>query len=154
MSGYTDILARLRAGLIDANGLIWDNNELDEALRQALADMALAAGADYTLDGLDGALTTSLPIQHFATLVRGAAAYALLWRAAERVDAFNVRPDLPAEVLSAAAALLARFESAVTHLAALRTAGLQTSAVTPYPDGTESAQPGWQLPDALDAAGG
>ena len=67
---------------------------------------------------------TSLPVQHFATLVRGAAAYALLWRAAERVDAFSARPNLPAEVLAAAAALLARFEVALTYLAALRAAGL------------------------------
>lgn len=154
MSDYADILVRLRAGLIDVNGLVWENSELDEGLRQALADMGLAAGCEYTLAGLDGALTTSLPGQHFATLVRGAAAYALLWRAAERVDAFSARPNSAAEVLAAAAALLARFEAAMTHLAALRAAGLQTSAVPPYPDGNESAQSGWQLPDALDGAGG
>ena len=154
MSDYADLIIRLRAGLIDTEETLWHTAELDEAMRQALADMGLAAGAVYTVTGLDGALTTSLPGQHFATLVRGAAAYSLLWRTIERLEVFNTRPNLPAEVLAAAAALLARFETALNHLAALRTAEIQTASVPPYPTGAEPAQPGWTLSDDLSSGGG
>ena len=154
MSDYADLITRLRAGLIDTEETVWHIAELDEAMRQALADMGLAAGAVYTVTGLDGALTTSLPGQHFATLVRGAAAYSLLWRTIERLEAFNTRPNLPAEVLAAAAALLARFETALIHLAALRMTELQTAADSPYPAVTDDVQAGWTLPDDLSASGG
>lgn len=154
MSDYTLLLARLRAGLIDPGAAVWKNSELDEALRQALADMALAGGTAYSVTGLDGAPATTLPVQYFAALVRGAAGYALLWRAVERLDAFNIQPNLSAEALAAAASILGRFEAALQSLAALRTAAMHTAAVTPYPDGTSTAQPGWQLPDDLPAVGG
>lgn len=154
MSDYSDLLIRVRAGLMDTSAAVWQSAELDEALRQALADMSLAAGASYTLTGLDGALITSLPAQYFTALVRGAAAYAVLWRAIERLDAFSLRPNLSSAALAAAAALLARFEMGLAHLAALRTAEMQNAAVSPYPTGTESAQPGWTLPDDLSAGGG
>jgi hypothetical protein len=109
--------------------------------------MSLAAGTLCTLNGLDGAETTSLPAGHLATVVRGAAAYALLWRAAERVDAFSLRPNLTAEALAAAAALMNRFEVSLAHLASLRTAGLHTAENTPFPTGSDELQPGWQLPE-------
>ena len=133
---------------------VWQSGELDEALCQALSDMGLAAGATYTVVGLDGAVTTSLPPAHFATLVRGAAAYAMLWRAIERVDAFSSSPNLTSEALAAAAALLMRFETALTHLAAQRQADLQTAAVSPYPTGVDETQPGWTLPHDLSMSGG
>jgi hypothetical protein len=154
MSDYSDVVVRLRAGLMDANGAIWQSGELDEALRQALSDMGLAAGAMYTVDGLDEAVATSLPPEHFATLVRGAAAYAMLWRAIERIDAFSQNANLPSQVLAAAAALLARFEIAITHLAALRQAQLQNAAASPYPTSTDVPQAGWTLPDDLSTNGG
>lgn len=154
MSDYSDLVVRLRSGLMDADGAVWQSNELDEALRQALSDMGLAAGATYTVNGLDGAATTSLPPEHLATLVRGAAAYAMLWRAIERVDAFSQTANLPTEALAAAAALLTRFETALTHLAALRQAQLQTAAASPYPTGADVAQVGWTLPDDLSTSGG
>lgn len=154
MSDYTDLLIRVRAGLMDTSAAVWQSTELDEALRQALADMSLAAGATYTLTGLDGAIITSLPVQYFAALVRGAAAYAVLWRAIDRLDAFSLRPNLSSAALAAASALLARFEMALSHLAALRTAEMQTAAASPYPTGTEPTQPGWTLPDDLSSVGG
>ncbi len=154
MSDYADLVVRLRAGLMDTDGAVWQSGELDEAMRQALSDMGLAAGATYAVEGLDGAATTSLPSAHFATLVRGAAAYAMLWRAMERVDAFSSRPNLPSAALAAAAALLARFETALTHLAAMRLAEMQTAAASPYPTGADVAQPGWTLPDDLSTSGG
>lgn len=154
MSDYADLLIRVRAGLMDTQAAVWQSAELDEALRQALTDMSLAAGVSYTLTGLDGALLTSLPAQYFAALVRGAAAYAVLWRAIERLDAFSLHPNLSSAALAAAAALLTRFEVGLSHLTALRTAEMQTAAVSPYPTGTEITQPGWTLPDDLSSGGG
>lgn len=154
MSDYTLLLERLRAGLIDPDAAVWKNSELDEALRQAMADMSRAGGTEYTLAGLDGALLTTLPVEYFAALVRGAAGYALLWRAVERLDAFNLQPNLSSEALAAAAAILARFETALTALTALRAAAMHTAADSPFPDGSNAAEPGWQLPEDLSAGGG
>ena len=154
MSAYADLLIRVRAGLMDTSAAVWHSTELDEALRQALADMSLAAGATYSLTGLDGALITSLPAQYFANLVRGAAGYAVLWRAIERLDAFSLRPYLSSAALAAATALLTRFEMGLSHLAALRTVEMQTAAVPPYPTGTEPTPSGWTMPDDLSSGGG
>lgn len=151
MSVYTDILSRLRASLVDMSAAVWGASELDEALLQALADMRQAAAAEYTIDGLAGAVVTTLPSAHFETLVRGAVAYALLWRAAERVDAYNYQTDPVSGALAAASAVMKRFEAALVSLAALRTAAMQTSASMPYPDGSDDTQPGWKLPDDLVA---
>lgn len=154
MSDYSDILARLRASLVDSGAAVWGTAELDEALLQALTDMNRAALQEYTVSGLAAAVTTTLPVDQFAPLIRGAVAYALLWRAVERVDAFNYQANLSADALAAASAVMQRFEAALAALAAKRTAAMQTTTSTPYPDGTDSAQPGWKLEDDLDTAGG
>jgi len=154
MSDYTVLLDRLRAGMIDSGAAVWQTPELDEALRQALTDLGLAAGSSYSLGGLDGVLVTTLPPEHFGTLVRGAAGYALLWRAVERLDAFNSRPNLTHDALAAAAALLTRFESALRVLTDIRTTALHLSTSAPYPVEGDSAQPGWQLPvDPINGGG-
>lgn len=150
MSDYTNILTRLRASLVDTGAAVWGAAELDEALLQALADMRRAAAAEYTVNGLAGSAATTLPAAQFDTLVRGAVAYALLWRASERVDAFNYQADLAAGALAAAAAVMKRFEAALASLAADRTSAMQTSANMPYPDGADDTQPGWKLADDLD----
>lgn len=151
MSDYTNIISRLRASLVDASGVIWGAAELDEALLQALADMRQAAAAEYVVTGLGGAVETSLPSDQFDTLVRGAVAYALLWRAADRVDAFNYQSGLSAAALSAASAVMKRFEAALAGLAGRRIAAMQTAAEMPYPDGADDTQPGWKLDDDLTA---
>lgn len=150
MNDYTAVLTRLRASLVDADGIIWGASELDEALLQALADMRQAAAAEYTVNGLAGALETTLPAKWFDTLVRGAVGYALLWRAAERVDAYNDLAGLPDAALSAASAVMKRFEAALASLAAERTAAMQTSTAAPYPDGADDTQPGWKLTGDLE----
>ena len=149
MSDYTDILQRLRAALVDVAGVIWGTDELDEALRQALADLGQAGGVAYAVAGLDGAAATTLPAAQCEALVRGAVAYALLWRAAERVDAFNYQAGLPGDALAAAAAVMRRFEAALAGLAAQRTSAMHTAEAAPYPDGTDETQPGWKLADDL-----
>lgn len=154
MSDYTELLGRLRAGLVDTSSAVWGTAELDEALLQALADMSRAAAVEYTVDGLAGALVTNLPAAHFAALVRGAIAYALLWRAAERVDAYNYQAGLSADALAAAAAVMRRFEESLLSLISQRTAAMQTAIDTPYPDGSISTQPGWKLADDLETMEG
>jgi len=154
VSDYTVLLGRLRAGLVDTSSTIWGTAELDEALLQALADMSRAAGVEYTLEGLAGAVVTNLTAAHFATLVRGAVAYALLWRAAERVDAYNYQASLSADALATAAAVMHRFEESLISLASQRTAAMQTALDSPYPDGSDDTQPGWKLADDLETSGG
>lgn len=154
MSDYTAILTRLRASLVDADGAIWGAAELDEALLQSLADMRQAAAVEYSVNGLAGAVETTLPAAWFDALVRGAVGYVLLWRAAERVDAFNNPAGLPDAALTTAAAVMKRFEAALAGLAAQRTTSMQTSTAAPYPDGTDDTQPGWKLTGDLEARGG
>ena len=62
MSDYSDILARLRASLVDSGAAVWGTAELDEALLQALTDMNRAALQEYTVSGLAAAVTTTLPV--------------------------------------------------------------------------------------------
>lgn len=154
MSDISDLITRLRAGLVDSSGVVWGTAELEEALRQALADMNQAAGEPYTLTGLDGATSTTLPGGFFALLVRGGLAYALLSRAAERVDAFNYQANLSADALAVSAAVFRRFEAGLASLSLLRASAIQTAPDAPYPDGSDANQNGWQLPDDLAAAGG
>lgn len=154
MSDTSDLITRLRAGLMDTSAVIWGTAEVEEALRQALADMCQASGEFYTLSGLDGAISTTLPGVYFALLVRGGLAYALLSRAAERVDAFNYQANLSADALAVSAAAMQRFEAGLTALGLLRLSTMQTTPNAPFPDGTDANQNGWQLPDNLSAAGG
>jgi len=154
MSDSDTVLGRLRSMLVDTDGAVWGTPELQEALLQALADMRQAAGQAYTLNGLGGAVVTSLPAEWFDLLVRGAAAYALMSRAADRVDAFNFDPGLPGTALAVSTAMMQRFADGLTALAGLRIAELQTAPDTPYPDGSDLLQPGWKLPDDLESEGG
>lgn len=154
MSDSDTLILRLRNALVDADGAVWDTPELQEALLQALADMRQAAGQAYSVDGLGGAAVTSLPPEWFDLLVRGAAAYAMLSRAADRVDAFNFDPGLPGTALTVSAALMQRFVDGLTALARLRISELQTAPAAPYPDGSDLLQPGWKLPGELESEGG
>lgn len=153
MSDSDTMILRLRSALVDMDGAVWDTPELQEALLQALADMRQAAGQTYSVEGLGGAAVTSLPAEWSDLLVRGGAAYALLSRAADRVDAFNFDQGLPGAALTVSEALMQRFLDGLTGLARLRISELQTAPAAPYPDGSDVLQPGWKLPDEMESEG-
>lgn len=76
MFDITALRARLRAWLNDGPGLALPDGLLDEAACQALDAVNRAGGSTYSVQGLDGALATSLPAGLESLLVGGAGALA------------------------------------------------------------------------------
>lgn len=145
MSNLIDLLPRLRASLMDIDAQIWQESALKEALSQSLADVNRASGQAYGVSGLTDPVTLLLPGLLAPLLLRGAVSYALLARAAERLDAYNINSTLPAQLLDAAAAIGQRFDAGLAALAGIRVSELHTSADAPY-----SSSGGWDLPAAAN----
>ena len=136
----------LREILKDGGGAVWSDDELDNGLRQAWEDVLAAAGKDWLFNGLDGeAGASTFPAGTLRVICRGALAYCLLGRAAERSDAYQFDGQQAANVLAAAGKIMARFEKALDGLGRLRVGDLQTAADAPYPIEEDDLQPGWQL---------
>ena len=90
---YTTALSRTRAYLMDAGSMIWTDGDLTGCLRLALQVAGLYAGSAYTLSGLDGAASTSLPAPLEGALIVGAAAYAAGSRAVDRAEAYELNGE-------------------------------------------------------------
>jgi len=100
MSTAEHLRDRVRAVVADAGGSLYEVSLLDEGLRRALERLNEAAGAEWTVSGLDGAAETSLPAAEQAWLVVGAAAYAVEARALQRVERFDLNTGVPAALLN------------------------------------------------------
>lgn len=121
--------ARVALCLNDLPGLIWSAGLLAEAARHALAAYVVVSGAPVSLQGLDGAESTSLPEQDADLLVQGAAAYAAHLRVAARGELYSLSPQtLPALAAWARAALNAY----AAGLEAVRRRGLNQASQPPY----------------------
>lgn len=131
---------RLRAALLlgDETQQLFSGTLLDEAIRQALNEYSRSAGAPGTLAGLDGAAATSLPEEEAALLVRGAAGYAALSRAVQRMLSFNLRQEAGSDLLAWARRSLADFQAGLRQVRANR---LHTAAEPPYPPFSASGSP-------------
>lgn len=129
MENLTSLLTKIHALLGDENGLRFGDSLLTQALRICLAEVNLAAGAAYTLAGLDEAGITTLPDETLAALCLGAAGGA--------VRGFNLSlgwqhpldQPLTAEITRLAEGYDARFAAA---LEALRRRGLAQADEPPY----------------------
>jgi hypothetical protein len=110
-STLTSLRDRVESALMDSSNLSWDTGTLDEAIRQALAFVikARAPASPYTLSGLDGASSTTLPEADTAYLVMGAAGFAARSRAVNRTQAANLAEAMPAALLSWSSAQLDAF---------------------------------------------
>lgn len=119
---------------MDGEGRTWTEDLLTEGVRQALCDLRQASGQRYVLNGLDGEVAPSdLPRDLWPLLLRGALGYALLGRAAARLEPFNLRPDLPKALHDLALACLRTFAQALPALAAAHPRQFQQAAQSPYP---------------------
>ncbi|MEN4013764.1 MAG: hypothetical protein ROW48_17135 [Bellilinea sp.] len=146
MSDADLLLERLRAVLRDPQAAVWSEGELTGALRQAYHDLLAASGEAWLINGLDGELNpTNFAPHYFALLLRGALGYALLGRAAERVDAFRFDPRHVASALAAARLLLEQFQRGLDGLGRLRVRRLQEAENPPYPPSGGQHQAGWRL---------
>ena len=74
MTALTDIRTRLLNQYLDPNNLVLNTDSLDEAIRSAMEEIARVHDTTLTLEGLDGALVTTLTTEDIAVLMTGAAA--------------------------------------------------------------------------------
>lgn len=124
------VRTHIRLLLADPESRTWTDADLDEAIRQALAELAGAAGAPIPLEGLDGeAGPSGLTAEQAQTLAGGAAGYAVLSRALRRAEAVDLGQTVPATLLDWAHARLKAFRAQVL---ALRLVTLQRSTQPPY----------------------
>ena len=77
MSNLSEICGRLNAQFFDLQSLAIPSGSQEEAVREALAGLNAFLDKDFTVAGLDGAVLTTLPSDHEAVLLFGAAAFAL-----------------------------------------------------------------------------
>ncbi len=87
---YADVLARVRLFVMDAGSTIWADADLQGAIRLALQEINLKAGASYTLSGLDAAAATTLPANLEGIFVLGASGYAGQGRAVDRAESYEL----------------------------------------------------------------
>ncbi|WP_448335224.1 hypothetical protein [Bellilinea sp.] len=146
MNTASDLIAELRHILRDPQAVIWSDAELTHALRQAYHDLLAASGESWLIYGLDGENNpTTLPTILNSLLLRGALGYALLGRAAERLDAFDYHAGQQAAALTTARTLLDCFEKGLSGLNRYRLRRLQSAESAPYPPADDPQQPGWPL---------
>lgn len=105
----TSIKPRVSAHLNDTGKLIWSAALLESAIRSSLLAIGRVLGESLRLEGLDGAVETTLADDHQHILVVGAVAYGLTLRATGRFDDARAREDLPDALASWASAHMARF---------------------------------------------
>ncbi len=126
---FETIKERVRCHLNDAAGLIWTDAMLGAAVRSALQAIGRIVEETFTLEGLDGALETTLPAEDEHALVTGAVAYALTFRASGRFEDASLNQDLPSALADWASAHMARFQAL---LGEIRTRDQQRSVEVPY----------------------
>ncbi|GIV62757.1 MAG: hypothetical protein KatS3mg045_0096 [Bellilinea sp.] len=146
MNTAGSLITELRQILRDLPAIIWSEAELTHALRQAYHDLLAASGEDWLIQGLDGETnSTTLPPSLASLLLRGALGYALLGRAAERLDAFDFHAGQQAAALTTARLLLDHFQKGLAGLNRYRLRRLQSAENPPYPPADDPLQPGWPM---------
>lgn len=152
--------------LADVSNLIWSANAIDAAIKSALGDLSSAYETEFSLEGLDGALTSNFNLYDFSLIVDGAIAYALSIRTAQRLEQASPEGIAPALgvlaqyrmdrfQLSLTQIRISRYEAAAAkaerdHIAALkaaedaRIADLQASASAPHSE--------WEWEEGTDFA--
>lgn len=91
------ISERVARVLMDPGRLVWAEAVLEEAIRLALGEYNQTLSGAATLQGLDGALQSTLPGEHESLIVLGGAAHAAAICLAGKVEAFPpaaIREDL------------------------------------------------------------
>lgn len=89
MATLTTMLDRVETLLVDSPNVIFSTATLTEGIRLAVGEYGTANEAAVTLEGLDGAASSSLPAVHESMIVVGAAAYAVQARAVDRAESYQ-----------------------------------------------------------------
>lgn len=126
----TSIRNRLQTALADTSHFSWQADDLDEAVRRALAQISLAYGAEpLLLCGLDSAPLTTLQKEDEETLLCGAEYFAATSRMIDRLETPNLNNQVPQGFQAWADRAAKRFN---TLLDQVRTRRMQQSAIPPH----------------------
>lgn len=105
---------QVETNLLDSTNLIWSTAVLDEAIRAALAELSRVYGEALTLNGLDLAVATNFDDQDAYVLIRGAVAYALVFRAVGRFEEATPEPKLAPSFAQDAQTTMTEFRAMLT----------------------------------------
>ena len=111
----SSIRDQVEINLLDTANLIWSTTVLDEAIRAALHDLSRIYGEALTLTGLDAAASTTFADQDAYVLVRGAVAYALIFRAVGRYEEATPEPNFAPSFAINAQETMAEFRALLTQ---------------------------------------
>jgi len=96
------LVDRVEQWILDTSNLIYPALAIEEGVRLALGEYNLLRSsfnlASFTVDGLDGAAVTTVPLAHESLLVVGAAAYTIAGRHIDRTETFDFNEKLPKEL--------------------------------------------------------
>jgi len=129
MIDQTALRARLRAWLDDSAGLALSDGLLDEAALQALDMLNRAGATQFSVQGLNGAPTTTLPTSLEALLVSGAGALAAEGSAAAAERLLEPEGQRVTVLVAWGRAQFERFQAVLTELHARQ---MQSGLQPPY----------------------
>lgn len=113
----TTIRDQVEINLMDTANLVWSTPILDEAIRAALMDISRAYDDVLDLQGLDGALTTTLADLDAYVLVKGAAAHALVFRVVGRYEEATPEPGITPHLAKMAEFTMGQFRRYLARIA-------------------------------------
>lgn len=141
MPALSELCERLNQQFLDPQNLSIPTDTQTEAVREALAGMNAFLGRQYTLEGLDGALESSLPEHCLPVLVCGAAAFALDFSLRKRLSGFASALGREDTLRLWGAHLSRQFDAGLDRLRAL---SLQSEAGLPFGAWTWNESPHWR----------
>ena len=146
MPTLSDLLTRLSTQFIDLSSVAVPSAVQTEGLRAALERINQQLSTAYTIQGLDGALETTLPVSYLPALLTGAAAFCLDYTFRSRLTSFPRTDQAMANLPASVSALQTQFQQA---LSSLRLDSFSTSDQTPYSPLSLPDPLCWESDDAM-----
>lgn len=129
MSNLNEICSRLDQQFFDQQHIAIPVESQAEAVQEALAEINAFLSKNFTIEGLDGALIGTLPEDHEAVLVFGAAAFALDFSLRNQLIRFNAMEGKEDTLRLWCEHLRRQFEAGLERL---RLFALQSESALPY----------------------
>jgi len=110
MPTLANFRAQLERNLMDTTNLIWSQAILEEAIRASLADISRAYDEKLTINQLDSEVETTVDPLDFYLLIKGAVAYALIFRTVGRFEEATPEPSLTPHLATVAEQRMKEFK--------------------------------------------
>ena len=112
----TSAKAQVAEQLSDLTNLVWSSSSLEEAVRASLAELSKTYGEILTLNGLDGASSTSLEDMDTQVLISGGVAFAIRFRVMGRFEEASPEDLQPDEMVKWATITMDKFQTDLTMI--------------------------------------